>query len=117
MTFKHKQKTYTLRFKSTAIKVLQEHWGFKTLSELFNSKIATMNDSLTIDDITAIFWAGIKHEIPDITLDRAQKMIDEIDEPYITLTAKIIQALTSDTTNPNIAQIEEAKKKKQRQDK
>ncbi|GIP38638.1 hypothetical protein J31TS4_19180 [Paenibacillus sp. J31TS4] len=87
-----------LRYKSNSLKALEKELGIKI------TRLDTKNMGIT--EMIALLWAGLLHEIPDLTLEQAGDLLDETDMAEVM--SKCGEALTL-AFNRNGAQAEKNK--------
>ncbi|HSH40544.1 MAG TPA: GTA-gp10 family protein [Arenicellales bacterium] len=68
--------TYTLRFSIRAMAALQDHYGLPSLDAV--GKKLQDTENLSIEDMVAIMWAGLRTHHRDLTMDDALDMLDEL---------------------------------------
>jgi len=68
---------YTLRFPTNALVELEE-----SLNQPLGLLITKMSRGrVSIKELRAFVWAGLMHEMPDIVLEKAGEIIDEVSIP------------------------------------
>lgn len=68
--------SYTLRFSVRAMAALQDHYQLPSLTAV-GAKLQD-SDNLSITDMVAMLWAGLRTYHPEITFDEALGMLDDM---------------------------------------
>jgi len=88
----------TIKFRRKELKMMEKVFGKKI------SKIAF--DELGIDDLSKIIHLGLLHEDPELTLEKAEELIDEY--PYFgILIKKVMEAFQIAMTGPKLPEVEQ----------
>jgi len=66
----------TLRYSIKAMAALQDHWGLASFQEV-GGKMQGLGESLSADDMVAIFWAGTRTHHPEIGKAEVLDLIDD----------------------------------------
>ena len=72
---------YTMRFSIRAMAALQEHYELASLEEV--GERLQKSRSISIQDLTAVLWAGLQTHHRGITKDEVLDLIDEMGLPRI----------------------------------
>lgn len=67
------EKTYTLKFNNRALRMLEQEFGMSIMK--LGEK---MQGDVGINELTRIFRIGLLHQIPDLTIEQTDEIIDEI---------------------------------------
>jgi hypothetical protein len=70
-------RSYTLRFSVRAMAALQDHFGLNSLTAVGQKLQESAND-LSVKDMTALLWAGLRTHHPEVTMDQALGILDEL---------------------------------------
>jgi hypothetical protein len=69
---------YTLRFSAKALAAMQDHWGLKNLDEVGTKLGSLETGEATLADYTAILWSALRTHHPEVTIDGALDLLDEM---------------------------------------
>lgn len=69
---------YTLRFSAKALAAMQDHWQLDSLDAVGRKLGGLESGNASLTDFTAILWAALRTHHPDVTLDHALDMFDEM---------------------------------------
>jgi hypothetical protein len=69
-------RSYTLRFSIRAMAALQDHYDLQSLDAVGKKLQDTAN--ISIDDMVAIMWAGLRTHHRDTTMEDALDILDEL---------------------------------------
>ncbi len=69
-------KSYTLRFSIRAMAALQEHYGLGSLEEVGHR--LQQAKTISVEDLTAIVWAGLQTHQRGITMEETLDLVDAI---------------------------------------
>ena len=68
--------TYTLRFSIRAMAALQDHYGLSSLDAV-GEKLQDQ-ENLSVNDMVAVLWAGLRTHHPELTMDDAMGILDDL---------------------------------------
>ncbi|MGH9594334.1 MAG: GTA-gp10 family protein [Bryobacteraceae bacterium] len=69
---------YTLRFSAKALAALQDYWQLENLSAVNAKLLEIDNGGLAVADLAALLWAGLRTHHPDVTIEKADDLLDSI---------------------------------------
>lgn len=70
-------KTYTLRLSVRAMIALQDHYGLKSMTEV-GQHLEGLGEDVTPQDLVAVLWAALRTHHPDVDMDCALDILDEL---------------------------------------
>ena len=68
--------SYTLRFSLKAFARLQDHFGLKSIDAV--GKRMADPSQFAIEDVGALLWAGLARRHPEVTLEQAMDIADDL---------------------------------------
>lgn len=70
------EESYTLRFSVRAMAALQDHYQLSSLTAV-GEKLSD-GDNLSINDMVAMLWAGLRTHHADVTFEQATDILDDM---------------------------------------
>jgi hypothetical protein len=91
-------KERTLKFRRKELKLLEK---------LFNKKISQIGfDDIDIDSITKMIHLGLLHEDAELTIEKAEELVDESEMTFGEMTKAVMEAFSIAMGGPKISDTE-----------
>lgn len=71
------ERSLTLRYSLKAFAALQDHFGAKSINGVV-AKLNEIGEDLSVDDLVALFYAGLRSHHPDVSPEDTLDMLDEL---------------------------------------
>lgn len=71
-------KALTLRFSAKALAAMQDHWELASLDAVGEKLGSLETGESTVDDYTAILWAALRTHHPEVTVEAAFDLLDDM---------------------------------------